>query len=511
MSDITTTGDTQPQPKRRRITEKRRAQNREAQRLFRERKRKKIFESLSHPVEEDDVGHHADQVAASTEAAQTNRETSSTVSPEPYGPSASGYLVDETLAANVLNVPPLVGNSDRLDEINDLARRIYDADYVANRKRGTARQLVSLHWLLNDPNDPVPPNLLPGDSGAVTNEYSTSVDDTATQESLLPFENEGDVGRSEVLPNVTASCDVSVSDSFPLISEIEISHELSVPFWDLQGQGKALPSSSSLSAIPNSGTFDSTPFEENPYHTWVASGYSMREIIKAGLEALTAKNRQLDFRIPSQERQEDHCREVWENEVIAATEKHYLQELLFKPSSPLGKTIVLEQISVARAILINTEVIGLHDLWPEDFKDNFKSPFVQSYFLHEQSIEAVKNKFSHLGISLRPSEAQCTTPHKVIIDALPFRGIKDKMMSAITEGWNLSEFNELEFCEDMGRGALICWGSGQGAYGGQPWNPKSWEAKSWFLEKWSHIIDDELKESSRWWRRLREEDVEELE
>ncbi|KAK6343846.1 hypothetical protein TWF696_007501 [Orbilia brochopaga] len=509
MSDIVISGDTQPQPKRRRITEKRRAQNREAQRLFRERKRKKIFESLSHPTEGENSSSQDTQVAASADVIQPTGESSSTISPEHYVPNASNHIANETLASNIYNVPPVpsLENSDRLEEINDLARRLYDAD--CNRKR-VGRHLVSLHWLLNDSNDPVLPDPLTNNSGAMTNDYTSSQDDTTAQGSLLPFENEDHVGRSDVVSNVIANYEVPVSDSLLVVSELGYSHEPSVSYLEPQGQEMVLPASFPP-AIFDPGIYNLFPTEENPYSAWVASGHSMREIIKAGLEALAAKNQQLDFRISGENRQRNHQREGWEDQVITATEKYYLQELLLAPEPPLRHNIILEQVSVAKAILINAGIIGLHNPWPEDFKDNFKSPFVQSYFIHGQSIEAVKNEFAHLGASLRPSEAQCTTPHKMVIDALPFRGIKDKMMRARTEGWNLQEFDELEFCEDMGRRALICWGSGHGEYGGQPWDPRSWEARPWFLQKWSHIVDDELKDSSRWWRRLREEEVEELE
>ncbi|KAJ6260046.1 hypothetical protein Dda_5692 [Drechslerella dactyloides] len=511
MSDITIAGDTQPQPKRRRITEKRRAQNREAQRLFRERKRKKIFESLSHSVEEGDLSDQTGQISGPPEAGSSNQDVTATLAAADFTTAASSYAMDETIVSNVYNnVGPMapLEHASRLDELNDMARRLYDADY-ANRRRNSSRQLISLHWLLNDPNDSISPDPMPKNPGTTTASFSSSSNSVA-QGSLLPFENDSHLGRSEVLSNVTTIYEVPVSDSLPVVSEIAYPHEPSVRTWGLSDQELASNSICS-SAMLNTGELDPLRSQESLYSALVATGHSMRDIIKAGLEALAAKNQQLDFRISGREQAPDPNREDWEAQVIAATERHYLQELLFTPPPPIRSTIIIEQISLAKAILINAEVIGLHNPWPEDFKDNFKSPFVQSYFLHEQSLEAVKNKFAHLEASLRPSEAQCTTPHKVIIDVLPFRGIKDKMMRAITEGWNLSEFNELEFCEDMGRKALVCWGSGRGEYGGQPWNPKSWEARPWFLKKWANIVDDELKESSRWWRRLRDEEVEDLE
>jgi len=112
---------------------------------------------------------------------------------------------------------------------------------------------------------------------------------------------------------------------------------------------------------------------------------------------------------------------------------------------------------------------------------------------------------------LIPTTVQCTIPHPPYIDAFPFPSFRDNLIQfeslGLPEKYGISR-NQL--CQDMHDGGLLIWGTTDGKHGGVAWDPRSWEAAPWFLKRYHMIIGEELKYSSRWWRNMRGDILEEL-
>ncbi|KAK6508869.1 hypothetical protein TWF481_003636 [Arthrobotrys musiformis] len=457
-----------PQPrKRRKLTEKRRAQNREAQRLFRERKRKKVFEALQQSNDPEYWNNQSNLSTDHVKEAGTENSVETGVDANP------GARLDTPISTNISNE----------QAINEAARELYnyDVDYAREKQAGrnlSMPRLISLHWLLNDPNDPAPTpdtisevydNLPPSNT---LNSFGPGGAESGSQ-AMVDIDI-GETSRRYDVPASTATID-------------ELSGSLPVPDDDVTEIPRP------LSLAHPAGFFASTQVQE------ACGGYTLQEIIEAGLEALSSKDHQLDIRLSrGQETRAQDQRKAFIEDIGTKA----LEELLIYTPSPCRTHMNLHEITTFKAVVINAKIIGFWNPLPEDFKDPYKSPFVQAYFLNDQSVEKVKEKFADTPEGLRPSELQCRTPHKAYIDVFPFPGFREKVITAASGGF----FNEIEFCVDLGKSALMCWGSGQGKYGGEPWNPRSWEAQPWFIKKWGALIDDELKECSRFWRELRDED-----
>ncbi|KAK6535867.1 hypothetical protein TWF281_000117 [Arthrobotrys megalospora] len=457
-----TTTASQPR-KRRKLTEKRRAQNREAQRLFRERKRKKVFETLQQSTDPEYWNNQSNLSAGAESESFSTEPSAGTSSNAPPGVR--------------LEIPTKISKEQ---EITEAANQLYniDVDYV--RERQAARNLsvpglISLHWLLNDPDDPEPtPATIPNAyenlcTTAALNSYNSNVVGSGSQ-IPIDVDNGESSGRSEDPP--AEAIEEAPSDTPPGPSDdvTEIQRSLSVA-----QPGAFFTPTSVAQAL---------------------GGYTLKDIIEAGLEALAAKDRHLDTRL-------SRSQKMWDTSIEEISNAALAEMLLYTPS-PCRTHINVHEITTFKAVVINAKAIGFWNPIPEDFKDPYKSPFVQSYFMNNQSVEKVQQEYSNVVQSLKPSALQCRTPHKAYIDVFPFPGFRERVIKAAAGG----HINELELCADLGKSALMCWGNGHGKYGGEPWNPKSWEAQPWFIEKWDSLIDDEMKECSRFWRQLRDDGAE---
>lgn len=463
-SEISAVATTSQPRKKRKLTEKRRAQNREAQRLFRERKRKKVFQALQQ----------------STDPEYWNRRLSSSVDhPNPVHHSielpVEASPTGHTNASVHFEIPTKISSEQ---ELNEAARQLYnyDVDYAREKQAGrnlSVPRLISLHWLLNDPNDPAPtPDTIPGIYDTTTaglNIHNSNATGSGSQV-LIDLDN----GESSRQPEDPPPRGVREASFDPLPDPGDDVIEIQRP------QSLAHPT----------GFFAPTPVEQ------ASGGYSLQDIIEAGLEALASKDYTLDIRLSRSQRMRDKEQREASIEDIGTKA---LKELLIYIPSPCRTHMNLHEITTFKAVVINAKIIGLWNPMPEDFKDPYKSPFVQAYFMNDQSVEKVKEKYANVSESLKPSALQCRTPHKAYIDVFPFPGFREKVIEAGSKGL----LNEIEFCADLGRSALMCWGSGQGKHGGEPWNPRSWEAQPWFIKKWEDLIDDELRECSKFWSDLR--------
>ncbi|KAF3916560.1 hypothetical protein ABW20_dc0102540 [Dactylellina cionopaga] len=468
QEDVDATPESQ-QPKRRKLTERRRAQNREAQRLFRERKRKKLFDNISQSTEPEYWGDHNNASSA------TDDPISNT--PDPLATSLGTGVSKPTVSL------PL----SKENELNEVANQIYNLDArYANRKfakRGIRAELVSLNWLLNNRNDPI-------------DEVLVSIDNVSESGPCIPATEKEAVDGILVEVDDIDDADLGLhEDITPVIREEHFTSSLNMAS-EATYSGATLPDSSAQNQVLSQTA--TSEFGE----------YTLKDIIKAGLEALSAKEKQVDIRISGNQRIWDSGQ--WNTPLEFATEK-LLQEMLTRTPTPWKTSISLHEISTMRACVINAKSIGFWNPLPSDFKDPFKSPFVQSYFLNDRSVETVQQKYSHVAGPLQPRVIQCKTPHRPYIDLLPFPVFRERLIAASNEGWGSIGFDENELCNDLAKSALICWGGGYGENGGEAWNPRSWEAKPWFLKKWSMLVDEDMKESSRWWRNMRDDESEDLE
>ncbi|KAK6532073.1 hypothetical protein TWF694_003235 [Orbilia ellipsospora] len=463
----------QLQAKRRKLTEKRRAQNREAQRLFRERKRKKLFDNIAQSNEPNYWDNDERTAGASVEI------------PIP------------AVSSNATNFDPSIpAISATEQDINEMANRIYneDMEYLKERNatRGGGRpELISLSWLLNNPSEPnvnSSAGYAYSDSNARNGTNNHSPDQLETADG--PSASRNLPGESRQLP-------ILITEESP--SEASSSRYSGTR---LEPTSPRVPL-----LIQSAEDGEDDPEELVSSSTQV---YTIRDVIKAGLEALSANNhgQEINVRLSGKHttiRDTGHQG----NPIEAATER-FLEDLLTRAPSPFRTLVDCRAITTLRAFITNANAIGFWDPHPQDFKDPYKSPFVQSYFLHNRSVQTVKQQYSHVYRHLQPLDIQCNTPHRAYIDVFPFPEFRERILTGTARGWWRLGLDENELCDDLGRGALVCWSSGKGKYGGEPWDPRSWEIRPWFLRKWGFLCTDEMRENSRWWRHIRDEYTDDL-
>ena len=136
---------------------------------------------------------------------------------------------------------------------------------------------------------------------------------------------------------------------------------------------------------------------------------------------------------------------------------------------------------------------------------------------------------------LRPTREQITLIHPSYLDCIVFPKFRSNAIVLASRG-------ELDHCSlflDLMHDGLVCWGnenasqsSSRDMRDGVAWSKRSWEARPWFLKKWGWLLSidphvpgiglargpgivtdededdtDEMFESSRWWRAMRGEDM----
>ncbi|KAF2454704.1 hypothetical protein BDY21DRAFT_373950 [Lineolata rhizophorae] len=165
-----------------------------------------------------------------------------------------------------------------------------------------------------------------------------------------------------------------------------------------------------------------------------------------------------------------------------------------------------DQVWVTASLAIG-ETIGIT---PSMFFEEKPSPFFRPS-LHGKPCSVVATSLAQstafLGIKrdLRPTASQLALMHPSYLDLLIFSGMREKSIMTLA----LSGFDQLDFINDMLNGGLVCWGNvaqSDRRASGVPWDRRSWEAKRWFLEKWSALVDEEMWECSRWWWAMRGEE-----
>ncbi|KAK5203405.1 hypothetical protein LTR72_007876 [Exophiala xenobiotica] len=148
-------------------------------------------------------------------------------------------------------------------------------------------------------------------------------------------------------------------------------------------------------------------------------------------------------------------------------------------------------------------------------------------------MEVTKELSEHMDLvkpALRPTPGQLLEPHPSYLDCVVFPWFREHAVRASVAG----KLDHMELFMDIMNGGLVCWGAGSGMGTGRigkkgvgkrgmresvAWNTRSWEARRWFLKKWEWLVGTEEDEErrgdvfgiwrgSRWWWRMRGDDDE---
>jgi hypothetical protein len=91
---------------------------------------------------------------------------------------------------------------------------------------------------------------------------------------------------------------------------------------------------------------------------------------------------------------------------------------------------------------------------------------------------------------IKPTLSQGIIPHKPYVDMVPWPSLRDKLLRCA------NTINETEFVVDMVSQDLVIWGT-------RPWDPRSWEVGPVFAKKWWFLMDEDIIETSNFWRSQR--------
>ncbi|KFZ12980.1 hypothetical protein V501_03934 [Pseudogymnoascus sp. VKM F-4519 (FW-2642)] len=96
--------------------------------------------------------------------------------------------------------------------------------------------------------------------------------------------------------------------------------------------------------------------------------------------------------------------------------------------------------------------------------------------------------------SLAPTKLQQIVAHNPFVDVLPFASVRDCILNAI----HLIDVEQL--CQDLLFGGLRVWG-------GSPWDPTGWEIGEQFVDKWWFLLDQDIIQTTNFWRFQRSENA----
>ena len=141
----------------------------------------------------------------------------------------------------------------------------------------------------------------------------------------------------------------------------------------------------------------------------------------------------------------------------------------------------------------------------------------------ENSPDKLRRHMSRIKHPLRPRPVQLLHSHPSYLDCIVFPRFRERAVQASVDG----TLDHVEFFLDLMHGGLVCWGNSnphggsrrnrrRGMVDAMPWSTRSWEARRWFLEKWGWLVGSQEEEeaegdsegiwgSSRWWWEVRGE------
>jgi hypothetical protein len=169
--------------------------------------------------------------------------------------------------------------------------------------------------------------------------------------------------------------------------------------------------------------------------------------------------------------------------------------------------IRIKQLCGVAGVRYNAEMLGF--TFEQLCDETTDSPFHDASVAGSMDHPACPTKFQHISPDLRPIAAQLLFRHSMWIDTIPSPTLRQRLIRGLAS--DPPTIDEDDFCLDMQKDGLICWGStsGQGeqsACSGAPWDVRSWEVQPWFLKKWWFVLGGstgELFQTSKWWNEMR--------
>ncbi|KAK9478906.1 hypothetical protein V1514DRAFT_330107 [Lipomyces japonicus] len=141
------------------------------------------------------------------------------------------------------------------------------------------------------------------------------------------------------------------------------------------------------------------------------------------------------------------------------------------PALSMPTTILLPYTSIGPAMCHNVGKLPIPHC----------SPQYQVFTVEPDNLLAVP-------ASLRPTVLQGEIPHIQYVDALPFEGLRDKLLIGLHTG----SFDEIEFCTDLLNDGFRIWGN-------DPTLPMAWEVTEPFARKWRWLLDDCIIDIANFW------------
>ncbi|CZR51863.1 uncharacterized protein PAC_01740 [Phialocephala subalpina] len=489
--------------KKRRPTEKRKLQNRIAQRKYRDSLKSRL-ENLERQAAEIASQQSTAVPGAGTssqpEAAQQNPEV-----PESVTSSSALVLVcpQDDEASHV------AGSNVQVETIDLTTVDPSTFDFMPDMEPGSSanRYLPVDTGAFEFFNDPGFPNLESIFESPIEPEQSTSsrrVDDSFNEPSSLNVDFEYDFYinqlSSEVTPltNNSNQSNQSTESNRPKYAPWGPTH-----FWSANGKSPAKSIDNFVRLTPDPGTvskmtmrvlkepensdtarkiaptfsadlirqlrLDDSKENQSLIRTAIARNYNIRDVFLAGLAALDKQ----------------------ENLQPRTGFDPYKNTLTLIPTSSL-------QAYLSNAMALKLPISGLKN-------EAFQSPFYQPEAYASGNMAALEVAWNELPKALRPTPAQITQPHHPWMDMIPFPTIRERALTLSSLDPPMIDIYDLKNDVFMNSG-IFCWRVGGSGGSGQPWDMRSWEAEPWFLQKWWILVGGEtggVWEQTQWWRGMR--------
>ncbi|KAK9364435.1 hypothetical protein V1509DRAFT_643692 [Lipomyces kononenkoae] len=171
----------------------------------------------------------------------------------------------------------------------------------------------------------------------------------------------------------------------------------------------------------------------------------------------------------------------------------------------------IRQVSTIDAYLWNANALGIPI---ERFYAGEKctSPFYCPGIGSMDEIKALQLKYGQkIPPHLRPTTAQIVYQHHPFLDILPFPSMRSRVILFASASPPMVDIMDLKL--DIMQDGLICWHADRTGNYGNPTDMRSWEAAPWFLRKWRTVFGEKESEvwaQTRWWRQFRGEDVDNI-
>jgi hypothetical protein len=253
------------------------------------------------------------------------------------------------------------------------------------------------------------------------------------------------------------------------------------------------------------------PKDDNINQMIAQNRISMEDIIFAGLEAITHK-----FRDTSKSTNPLNSYTHAENR-FSPQSLNSINSTFYAPS-PSITHVPMRRTALMAACLANAAHIGI-DVYKHIRRPGGDSPSPSPFFQPGGANATLSSLYQFIKPDLRPCLAQIKQPHNLYIDLFPFPSFRQRVLAlkACTvegeESGSEQVFDEVEFCRDLDADGIVCWGSDAEIGTGAPWDRRSWECQPWFLRKWWMVTggpEGEMGKQSRWWAEMRGEVFEEM-